>query len=279
MPDIDQSAVTAIELCIAAAAHDPAGKLPSGWELTAWGKGDLHGNQAIVAAQTGSPTYAVAIRGTVIDNILNWIMDFEVFEQEPFPGMTGGANIAKGSMDGLNDLLAMKGQDGQALPTFVGTLLAQGDSVLVTGHSLGGNLASVLAPYLALQHPGTALTACTFAAPTAGNAAFASQYDSLFPGSSRYYNTIDAVPMAWNDVDGICALFPSPGPGIPTDSADLIRAFQAALLKSEESLNSYYTPTNDSGTPLPNTPTAGLSFDQELGLQHASTTYLALLGG
>ena len=86
-------------------------------------------------------------------------------------------------------------------------LLAQIESaapytLYVVGHSLGGAMATTVALFLQqLVSAGTlsitSILPYTFAAPTAGDATFASWFDSQFPGAVCTYNTSDLVPNAW----------------------------------------------------------------------------------
>src|SRR5581483_2631925 len=78
-------------------------------------------------------------------------------------------------------------------------------SLMVTGHSLGGGLAPVLAAWLAWRFgDASRLKVYTFAAPSPGNAAFAAYFNRLFRDPTgktstayRIYNTLDLVPNAW----------------------------------------------------------------------------------
>jgi triacylglycerol lipase len=258
---------TALQLC--AAAADPS-QLPSGWALTAWGVGDLNGNQAIVAQQTGTSQVAVAVRGTVVTNIWNWLMDFDVFHQVAFTGISG-ALISKGAYDGLQNLTAMTGRNGMTLPKYLASL-AGDTSLLVTGHSLGGNLASVLAPWIAMNIDNLSanLSVMTFAAPTAGNAAFADYFNGM--KSQAYFNSNDVVPQAWANLAYIKTLFPSPGPSAP----DAVQRAVDALLAALERANVSYTQT--AGTSGAATPESTTDWGTEVGFEHSIATYMSLFG-
>jgi hypothetical protein len=178
---------------------------------------------AVVAQHQNTGQVAIAIQGT--QNALDALKDFEI-EQEPFRPIAD-AEISKGSRRGLLDLRRMENEDGVTLEDFLGALPSS-TCLFITGHSLGGNLSSVLAPWIAAHIPAfdppklghlSALPAnlgvITFAAPTAGNAAFASFLDSQ-PGYQAYFNQNDVVPHAWAmsgpwNVAGVESLFPSPG--------------------------------------------------------------------
>ncbi|MBK8142704.1 MAG: hypothetical protein IPK57_18155 [Chitinophagaceae bacterium] len=71
--------------------------------------------------------------------------------------------------------------------------------MLITGHSLGGNLAVTYASYLwqilkTKHHPVPNFNVITFAAPATGNEAFANDFNQKFPASIRVENKNDIVP-------------------------------------------------------------------------------------
>jgi hypothetical protein len=79
-------------------------------------------------------------------------------------------------------------------------------TIHVTGHSLGGAIASTVALHLRRQQWSRRVTfqVHTFAAPTAGDADVAHAFDGAFPGTSpsadsswRVENAYDVVPNAW----------------------------------------------------------------------------------
>lgn len=200
---------------------------PTGWgPCPQWGESVANqGIYAIVAENPSIGQLAIAIQGT--QNIWDLIKDFKVVPQPAFPPIAGAA-IAQGSQDGLTKLVAMQNTGGQTLQEFLNSL-PQGTCLLVTGHSLGGNLASVLAPWIAanipafnpnLSGPLSALPAnlntITFATPTAGNAAFAN-FLANQTNCQAFFNQNDAIPYAWATtcpwaISHINCLFPAPGP-------------------------------------------------------------------
>jgi hypothetical protein len=163
----------------------------------------------------------VAIRGTNPPSLTTWLFqNFEVATQVPWPyaisATPAGARIAQGTADGLQMLLTNVPAAG--LPGAGLTLLQflQGQVQLhgaldltLTGHSLGGVLASTLALALTdlrdlgqwdLQRQAT-LSTCSFAAPTAGNISFAGYTDTrIGQRLRRIWNARDAVPHAWDTV-------------------------------------------------------------------------------
>jgi len=158
---------------------------------------------------------------------------------------------------------------------------------------LGGCLASAIAPYLAqtLGGPG-ALRVHTFAAPSAGDAAFASVYNALFgpmggpPTAFRFFNTLDAVPNGWASLSTTETYY-QPFPNCPQDIKDLITWAQDLVG------NEYVQVGNASdGTAiaLPGhliffgdqtlraiDPIGDFLFFYEVAQQHAGSTYQALL--
>ena len=112
----------------------------SGWQV-AWGPGltQDRANMIYIAGNTALNQYAVAVRGTDWSFILNWIEDFaSLLPLVPYPA-TGAGNIAAGTLVGLQTL------QGLGFMSFVQGPAASAN-VYVTGHSLGGCLASVVAP-------------------------------------------------------------------------------------------------------------------------------------
>ena len=215
MNDTNVSATEAWQLC-KAVDTSPFPGYPAGWEACPGWDNSNHaeGLFAVAARRCSDGTVAVAIQGT--QNILDVIKDFNVDPEtfDPIPG----SRISKGSHNGLLELLAMKADDGTRLESFLRGL--SGCELLITGHSLGGNLASVAAPWIASKidtfKDWSSLRAITFAAPTAGDEVLKNTLDA----QARYeahFNLYDVVPHAWA-TDGILNLdkvkdfFPKAGP-------------------------------------------------------------------
>jgi hypothetical protein len=189
--------------------------------------GALYQDNLMFVAQNQSDLsqFAIAIRGTNFVADLDWLMDdFDVRQMMTWPpGSTvstpTGAMMSESTSIGLQILFAMNGAPGPAtsLMSFLLTQTSSPINLCVTGHSLGGCLAGTLALYLK-DNPsmwdasGKSNVSCiTFAAPTAGNGAFATYSDSRFKGAANPPNwdptlgtTCDAVrcgldvaPMAW----------------------------------------------------------------------------------
>ena len=154
------------------------------------------------------PMYAIAIQGT--QNQPDEAFDMDVTSQLAFDPISD-AKISKGSTDALNCILELVGtRNGvtQSLSEFIHSLGAD-DNLFVTGHSLGGNITSVLTPWIASNVPAFGgsmspltylppnLCAMTFAAPTAGNTAFAIFLNNNPISYQAFFNSNDVVPNAW----------------------------------------------------------------------------------
>jgi surfactin synthase thioesterase subunit len=97
------------------------------------------------------------------------------------------ARIAFGTAVGFRQVLGM--QDGAKNLETLLTAAPEGTPILITGHSLGGCLASALAPCVA-NWVGSAsgLSIYTIAAPSPGNADFAAYYNALYPSIRRQHS-------------------------------------------------------------------------------------------
>ena len=233
---------TAFGLC---AVVDSNANYPAGWQAcSSWGSSvEKDGIYAIVAQNKSTEQLAIAIQGT--QNALDFLKDFHVIPQVQFEPISGAA-IASGSNHGLNALLAMTNNSGETLQSFLESLNS-GTYLLVTGHSLGGNLASVLTPWIAanisafggggsISSLPANLNAITFAAPTAGNAAFASFLNNNSANYQAYFNTNDVIPYAWAtsgewNVSNVDNLFPSPGPNPAPSNIQGIISEKISMMK------------------------------------------------
>lgn len=314
----DPDPALAMTLAATAYCSDPGGTLTNlnnGWSAVWTADTDINGNLAFIA-YNGSSQYVVAIRGSILDfswqAFDNWFkQDLNVFEQTAwsFPSSSAKPMISQGSSDGLNDLTQLidssVGSSGQTMYEFLAAnAIGSGISIGVVGHSLGGNLATVYAPWLLYQlqqnnlTPPTLFPVMTFAAPTAGNQAFAEAYDSSFPNSWRYYNEIDIVPLASDAIRSANQLYsPSPEASsieITVDHrtftlASAIGALADSIDVAEIAFGSYYAQTNQSSgrvavntakalQPVNPNDTPLEQWFAQAASQHIQSTYLSFFG-
>lgn len=236
-----------------------------GWTAAWVPTAPIYGNTAFIAYD-GHSQYAVAIRGSLLSftwqAFYNWFyQDLDVFYQVPWTiGGDSKAMIARGASNGLNDLTGLVDGNGVSMISFLESVLVSGTSLTVTGHSLGGNLATVLAPWLYYTlkqaNKSVPMSVYTFAAPAAGNQAFANDYDKLFGGSSwRYQLQNDIIPMFPVPAQVlIVSMWYSPAPlasalsvqyqGYTVTLQEAYFLISGAIGVSEYSYGSYYTQTN-----------------------------------
>jgi triacylglycerol lipase len=167
----------------------------------------------------GNPkTAVVALRGTATN--MEWWDDFH-WDLVPFTQVTNGGKVAEGFHDIYNTFGTMTPGQQQSTPapaTFaadvaqaategltaegLATELDPGDlPIVVTGHSLGGALATLLVADLA-ANKALKPQAWTFASPKTGDAIFAATYGALSTVSWRIYNQVDIVPYFPVDISG-----------------------------------------------------------------------------
>lgn len=256
------------------------GRWPVIWgpALTAFDKGNL----MYISANASTGEYAIAIRGTYprfsLAMLIDLYEDLDVSHPDAwkYPEVSGAA-VAGGALDGLNDLVNLNWQSVSFHDFVSSEILKSGSPVYLTGHSLGGALVTVLAPLLAYQFSqskkNNIITPYTFAAPTAGNGDFATWYTSQFANSYRYYNELDIVPRAWQQLSNIKTLYSSPGPACPREFKDAIELVNGWL----DVLGVRYAQPNGSGSSLPGVAASTGDFFAEVLDQHDHNYYLQLL--
>jgi triacylglycerol lipase len=167
--------------------------------------------------------YRVVIAGTNADSIYDVkTEDKDVFSTVPLNQCTNlncpsSIWIASGTADGLDAILnTLKWNNGKNTTTLFQFLcrLPHNSSISITGHSLGGTLASTLALVYAQDLSsfiGNPVICDAFAGATAGNSAFADYISSA--GNlklRRIWNNLDVVPHMWdvNDIAKLPTLYP-----------------------------------------------------------------------
>lgn len=185
---------------------NPQEKLDSflpGWTIR-WYPSVVNSNHAWVASN--GRQWAVAFRGSLMEiswhAFDNWInQDLNIVTQVKWPyNEAAGARISQGAQNSLTNLLALRDSStGLSLTDFLVQQLPGSSPVLFAGHSLGGTLATVYAPYFAHQWslqkkdvvPNIRLV--SFASPAPGNDVFANTYNRLFPATTRVESGGDIV--------------------------------------------------------------------------------------
>lgn len=252
-------------------------------------------NLAYIAKNTLEPLYALSLRGTVAKSVIDILEDMDVGTVVPFtyggtpPGGTVG-NISLGAMAAFQAIVKDTG-----LMEALNGLPAQ-SLLCVTGHSLGGALATTISLYLATGVTGFSrenIYPFTFAAPTAGDGIFASWFDTQLPWAQCFYNQYDVVPSAWSNlVGGVEQEPPAPEAAeyfYPNNSGAelgvLVRNLVQGIAQRTKG-NVYVQPSrqqalnDDFSTTDPGYPTLTSldDWEAEAGYQHANNTYLSLLG-
>ena len=140
--------------------------------------------QGFVGYSPSNKAVIVSFRGS--DNTKNWIDDFD-FLQIPYL-RCAGCLIHNGFWLGyLTVSHSMKSQIELLLSKY------RGSNIYVTGHSLGGALATVAA--LDIKHTYDApMKVYTFGQPRVGNALYAKHFSTKIPDSYRVIHYADIVP-------------------------------------------------------------------------------------
>ncbi|HVI45383.1 MAG TPA: lipase family protein [Chitinophaga sp.] len=209
-------AQTAVKLCRVAVDTNPSSQLNNllpKWKIV-WSGDTTLPNYAFVAVDPTGQTYALAIRGSVnpkvfgsIDGFVDWILeDLDIalaywpFTSGDYSLSTNPPCVSAGGYTAFTSLLQMQDTLGskRSIADYLLTNTAN-KQVIITGHSLGGNVANLYASYYAemlkKNNKSTRnLSLYTFAAPASGNSLFSFDLDSKIISVAHYQNTNDIVP-------------------------------------------------------------------------------------
>lgn len=259
------------------------------WVLD-WGPGLNYDNSNMmyVAKDTSAnpDRYCVGIRGTDWCYYMNWKEDLWIVEFEKYPYGSAGDSISSGALSGLNYLLAMR--DPVNHKTIVSYLndIPDGDKqMFITGHSLGGQLASVFSAWFLDNGYGSDffMKCYTYAAPSPGNQGFYDHYNLLLNSngaeSFRVVNPLDLVP-------NFCATLPNV---ISNQIPTMLPLEVKGIIGGLEAYFDYYGMVfynvgqeHTLGTILPGNCNYQIgSLEQYacyVGFEHTTSTYLSLLG-
>lgn len=207
-------AKVAVQLCSLAldvnVVKDMGSVMP-GWQVVWNGKPTIDDNYAYIAFNASEKKYALVIRGSVFDGFkswdtfANWIledMNAIVMLSWPYAPTTQKPLIAAGAYIAFTNLLFMEDSmgSGKCIGEYLLThAIEGGNNLIITGHSLGGNIANVFASYFVQMLIDRNLSTSnvslfTFAAPASGNADFALDLDDKLPAAWHYENQNDMVP-------------------------------------------------------------------------------------
>jgi hypothetical protein len=206
----------------------------------------INGNFAVIAKNKLTEQYALVIRGTLIEfsnaGFQNFILqDFNIFtiKKWEYADTVKEAYISNGAFKGFQNLLQLRdGTTGLTIKEFIEQKIRVSASLVISGHSLGGNLAYPLAGYLKKELPAdkkNILQLITFGAPAAGNAAFVQDMEEKFPNAERYAIDKDIAP-AFPDNDRMGEIAKITGldkvlqiKGLPVNSGDLLNIAENIL--------------------------------------------------
>ncbi|MER7585445.1 IPT/TIG domain-containing protein [Kitasatospora sp. NPDC097691] len=276
---------------------DPALATAGAWALLWAALSEDNANMAYLAKSTdASNQFAVVLRGTVASSMTDLLEDLDVGAVVPFTALGTPAPVwvSTGAMEAFTQVMAMSGQGStlvQALSAALATAPAD-PTVLVVGHSLGGCLATMVAPYLqTLTWPGTTAPAFglyTFAAPTAGGRDFA-DYITNKPAwavNARYVNCWDVVPLAWTSIDEAKGWYPDNGPAAGEETKEILTAIASlsgphVYAQPGPATTAQPQCTQEDDGYVPDTDLQRKSLQDFMGQaahQHANDTYLHLMG-
>jgi hypothetical protein len=209
----------------------------------------VNGNYAVMAKNKATDQYILVIRGTLIEfsnaGFQNFFLqDFNIFtiKKWAYADTVKEAYISNGAYTGFQNLLQLRdGTTGLTIKEFIEQKIPAHGSIVITGHSLGGNLAYPLAGYLKKELPAgktNILQLITFGAPAVGNAAFVKDMEEKFPNAERYAINKDIAPV-FPDNDRIGEIAKMTGldkvlqlKDLPVSSSDLLNIAENILEKT-----------------------------------------------
>lgn len=219
-------------------------------------------NGMYVACNADGSQYVIAVTSTNSSSIYDWeVEDGDVHETtswSPNRQTQLDPRISVGTSIGLENLLQMKttahtalSESGESL-SLMHFMRAQMRDIqqpvewTVTGYSLGGALAPVLALTLAEDRNDwdpqryATLTCAPFAGATPGNVDFARYYDEHMGSvTTRVWNAIDVVPHAWD----YNMLVRVPSLYMPIQSAGILVAAVVDLAKADALASLFNSPS------------------------------------
>ncbi|HEY9737799.1 MAG TPA: lipase family protein [Trichocoleus sp.] len=143
----------------------------------------------------GSERTYVVFRGS--DKSVDWMNNFQ-FRQQVYPYGDGNSDV-KFHRGFMAAYFAVRDRLLPAVKDITSP------HIVVTGHSLGGALATIAAldmQYNITSKSSQTISAYTFGAPRVGNRALVASYNNRVPNSYRYvfgWDIVTRIPRAWQD--------------------------------------------------------------------------------
>lgn len=259
------------------------------WKLD-WGPAlsSQNGNMMYVAKDTTvtPAAYCIAIRGTDWCFPYDWEEDIGAIEFVRYPWGTSEDSVSYGALFGLDSLLIMRDSaTGKTLAQYLNGFSDSTNQMYITGHSLGGMLATMLSAWF-IDNGYTSrfsLNTYTFAAPSCGNAQFAQHIaQKISATNSEFYRVVnpnDLVHYFYGDISTVIVN------QIPTSIPYSIDAVLFAMDVYFTKYNLIYqhvgtkVELNGPTTPVPcNFPSGSLeNYECWVAFEHTTSTYLYLL--
>ena len=239
-----------------------------------------------VAKDPAAENYTVVIRGTNPFSLKSWLgEDFEVSKIVPFrkfvAAAPSSAKIAKGTCNGIEDLIKLKDPDNSNTNVVEFLRSKSVKAFYVTGHSLGGTLTPPFYAYLCYKLFGgpapinISSSPFSFAGLTAGNAAFNAFLQAYLPASNkpwRYVNPYDVAPNCWASLGSIKNIYVSNGLVYGAPESEVIN-----YLFEKATPNGYVQPPGGEFRLPAVFNQCNTIWALQAAYQHHSTTYISLI--
>jgi hypothetical protein len=191
--------------------------------------------------------YVVGVEATNAESMTDWkVLDLNVFSSVPFNSSDASqGSLTQGTSIGLNQyLLQLKDMStGQSAFEYLKTRIDSANSVIVTGHSLGGALSPVYALYLKQNLNTDKIYCLATAGASPGDMTFINYFNNQMGSQAiRVWNKLDVVPHAWepDTMDLIKSIYETPSASIAFDAPFACNG----KTKPSVSFNSLPTPTD-----------------------------------
>lgn len=247
----------------------------AGWELV-WGPASNDTNLWYVARSPDANRYALVIRGTVMTNWKSKLGDIDIpFVSPSIDGAPDGVKIAKGLAECHERLTDATDVWKQTTAwAYLEDALAEGDTLDVVGHSLGGAMAPIVSLDAMQRFPDVAVRSFAMAGMSPGNQEFSDWYASSLQHQqhSRFINALDTIPLWYAGLSTMARGFEG-GPACPWPFRALIGAMRGYMwIRRIE-----YVDTPDPLV-LPGVKYTGRSWTDEAEGQHEHLYYMYLAG-